>query len=104
MSGSKNQIEMVEALWDQKYQVAEDILLRKVENEAILLHITSGTYYSLNETSILFWQAICEAKSLPSVIEEIIKEYQVESEQAWADLAIFVQDLLNYGLIFPATN
>lgn len=87
---------------DQKYTVANDILFRQVEGEGILLHISSGTYYNLNETSIMFWQAIADSKPLIPVVEQIINEYEVERECVLEDLQIFLQDLSQNQIITPS--
>jgi hypothetical protein len=83
----------------EKYQIAEDILFRQIENEAILLHITSGTYYSLSETSILFWQALSQSKPLIPVVEQITNEYEVDRSRVLQDLQSFLQNLSDYGII-----
>lgn len=88
----------------QCFKVADDILFRKVENEAVLLHIPAGMYYSLNETSILFWEALCTQQPLGSVIEKITAEYEVEHSQVLSDLQAFLQNLLNYGLISHSSD
>lgn len=87
---------------ERKYTVANDILFRQVENEAILLHISSGTYYNLNETSIMFWQALADSKPLTPVVEQIINEYEVERECVLEDLQIFLQDLSQNQIITPS--
>ncbi len=81
------------------FKVAEDILFRQVQNEAVLLHIPTGMYYALNETSIIAWEALCSQQSLSSAIEKIIAEYDVEYSQVLSDLQSFLQDLLEYGVI-----
>lgn len=88
----------------QHFKVADDILFRKVENEAVLLHIATGMYYSLNETSILFWEALCTQQPLGSAIEKITTEYEVEDSQVLSDLRAFLQNLLNYGLISQSSD
>ena len=86
---------------NQTFTTAEDILFRRVENEGILMHIPSGTYYSLSETSILFWEALSQQKNLEPVIDRITDEYDVERSQVVNDLQAFIQDLSNFGLIYP---
>lgn len=88
----------------KQYQVAEDILFRQVENEGILLHISSGTYYSLSETSILFWQALSDSKPLTPIVEQITNEYEVDRDRVLEDLTSFLQDLSNCGVITPITK
>ena len=88
----------------KNFKIAEDILFRYVENEAVLLHIPSGMYYSLNETSIKFWEALREQQPLVPVIEKITAEYEVEESQVLSDLKTFLQDLLDYGLISRSSD
>lgn len=88
----------------QKYTVAEGILFRQVENEGILLHIASGTYYSLSETSILFWQALAESKPLTPVIEQILDKYEVDRDRVLQDLESFLQDLSARDIITPVAE
>jgi hypothetical protein len=91
-------------LTTQRFKVAEDILFRQVQNEAVLLHIPSGMYYSLNETSIIAWEALCNQQPLSSAIEKIIAEYDVEYAQVLSDLQAFLQDLLEYGVISQSSD
>jgi hypothetical protein len=83
----------------QRFKVAEDILFRQVQNEAVLLHIPTGMYYALNETSIIAWETLYNQLPLSSAIEKIIAEYDVEYSQVLSDLQAFLQDLLEYGII-----
>ncbi|HEY9673837.1 MAG TPA: PqqD family protein [Waterburya sp.] len=91
-------------LTTQRFKVAEDILFRQVQNEAVLLHIPTGMYYALNETSIIAWDALCNQQSLSSTIEKIIAEYDVEYSQVLSDLQAFLQDLLEYGVISQSSD
>ncbi|AFZ34580.1 hypothetical protein Sta7437_1000 [Stanieria cyanosphaera PCC 7437] len=99
MTADIEPISKIKANDEKKYQVAEDILFRQVENEGILLHIPSGTYYSLSETSIMFWQALLDAKPLTPVVDQIINEYEVERDRVVADLQSFLQDLSDCNII-----
>jgi hypothetical protein len=87
----------------QSFKVIEDILFRQVENEGILLHLPSGTYYNLSETSMLFWGALSNQQPLEPIVDQIVDEYEVERAQVHSDLQAFLQDLLDFGLITPTT-
>jgi len=82
----------------QKFTFADDILYRQVEHEAILLHIPSGMYYSLNGMGIKFWEALQKHPSA-IVIEQIVAEFSVEYSQVHQDLIAFLNDLSDYGII-----
>jgi len=80
------------------FTVARDILYRKVENEAVLLHITSAMYYSLNETGVLFWEGL-RNQTPDQVIAQVAEEYGVETTQIHQDLMTFLTDLATHGII-----
>ena len=104
MSLSNERADKTEETIAKKYKVAEDILFRQVEDEGILMHVSSGTYYSLSETSILFWQALSNSKSLIPVVELITNEYEVKRDRVLEDLQSFLQDLSRSGIIFPTAE
>lgn len=81
------------------FQAAPNVLFRLVEDEAVLLYVPAGTYYGLNPTGILLWEAIQNQNPLLSVVDAILAEYEVEREQVLADLQALIQNLLKNGLI-----
>jgi Coenzyme PQQ synthesis protein D (PqqD) len=80
------------------FTVATDILYRQLGNEAVLLHIPSGNYFSLNPTAMLLWEAIC-AGAPRSGIEKVAKEYDVEPEQVNQDYLELVNALCDHDLL-----
>jgi Coenzyme PQQ synthesis protein D (PqqD) len=88
----------------QILKLGDDILCSQVDNEAILLHVTGGKYYSLSETSLPFWEALQNQQPLEVAVNKITAEYEVEREQVLKDLQAFLQDLSKYGLIHNASN
>ena len=97
---SKSSLDIESILREAKsFNVADDILMSQIENEAILLHVSTGTYYNLNESSIPFWEALQNKQPLEPVVQQIINEYEVEASQVLEDLQIFLQDLLEFGII-----
>ncbi|MGB3636564.1 MAG: PqqD family protein [Rivularia sp. (in: cyanobacteria)] len=86
------------------FKLSDDVLYSEVENEAILLHVSGGTYYNLSETSLPFWEALKNQQPLQPVVEKITNEYEVEREQVLKDLQDFLQELSNLGLIYQKSN
>ena len=89
-------------LLNDSFQAAPNVLFRLVEDEAVLLYVPAGTYYGLNPTGILLWEAIQSKQPLESVADAILAEYEVERVQVLADLQALIQNLLNNGLIIKA--
>ncbi len=86
-------------LLQNSYQAGADILFRQVEDEAVLLHVPSGTYYGLSTTGILLWEAMQNKQPLTSVADAIVAEYEVEKSQVVDDLQMLLQNLLDNGLV-----
>lgn len=78
--------------------VSSDILYRQLGKEAVLLHIPSGNYFSLNPTAILLWEAI-SAGSPDHGIEKVAMEYDVEPEQVRQDYLDLVNALYENELL-----
>jgi hypothetical protein len=104
MSAISKQNGITDPFAEKQYKVSENILFRQVENEGILLQVSSGTYYSLSETSILFWQALSESQPLILAVEQITNEYEVDRDRVLEDLTNFLQDLSNCGIISGITD
>jgi 5,10-methylenetetrahydrofolate reductase len=88
-----------ELLQNQRFNLSDDILYREVDNEAILLNIPDGSYYSLNETSLAFWEAIRDEQPLENAVNQILTAYDVSREQILNDLSGFLESLLSFNLI-----
>lgn len=95
-------INLDNALSGPKFQVNDQVLFRQIESEAVLLHISNGSYYSLNNTSLPFWEAIRDQVPLTEAVDAIINDYEVEREQVLSDLQIFLAQMLQYELISEA--
>ena len=106
MSNNKqNSITIDEIIRESKtFEVNGDVLMRQIENEAILLHIPTGTYYNLSESSIPFWEALQNKQPLQPVIKQIINEYEVDRDRVLEDLQIFLEDLLQFGIVSELSN
>ena len=79
--------------------IAKDLIHRDVKGETIILNKNSGVYCGLNEVGSLVWEFMKEPRSVESLKDIILKEYDVEPGQCEIDLFRLLQDLLDNGLI-----
>lgn len=63
------------------------VLFRRLEEEAVLLDLTSGTYFGLNDVGARAWQLILEHGELSRVLDILAGEYD-------ADRAVVERDLI----------
>lgn len=57
-----------------------------VADEAILIHLTTGTYFSLNKVGTEFWEMLDGRQSIGDHAAVIAAKYEVEPEMVTADL------------------
>ena len=63
-----------------------DIAYEKVGEESILLSLTSGAHYTLNDTGTMFWDLIDGKRTIAVCAAEIAIEYNAVPEIVEADL------------------
>ena len=75
-----------------------DHLAAELSGETVILHVEKGVYYGLDKLGTRVWSLIQEPRTIDELVQTILKEYEVEPEQAERDLVALVQDLATNGL------
>lgn len=70
-----------------------------VGEEAILINLTTGSYYSLNDTGTMFWELLDGQRTIADCARLIAAEYEVEAAEVEADLLELAADFKQEGLI-----
>jgi hypothetical protein len=70
-----------------------------VGDEAILINLNTGSYYSLNDTGTKFWELLDGQRTIASFDQLIAAEYEVEAEVVEGDLLELAADFEQEGLI-----
>lgn len=72
---------------------------QSVGDEAILINLVSGSYYSLNDTGTMFWELLDGQRTIADCARLIAAEYEVEAKVVEADLLELATDFKQEGLI-----
>lgn len=70
-----------------------------VEEEAIIINLNTGVYYTANDTATVFWELIDGRRTIADCAQLIANEYEVEAEVVEADLLELAAELKSEGLI-----
>jgi chromosome segregation ATPase len=70
-----------------------------VDGEVVVLDKRRSMYYGVNETGGRLWSALREGATEAELLQILVDEHDVTQEQAAADLAAFVQQLDDAGLL-----
>lgn len=76
----------------------KNIISKKINNEYLLVPLTGNianmkSLFSLNETAAFLWEKIDGEKNITQLAQEIAKEYEVELEEAYSDIQIFIKEI-----------
>ena len=85
--------------FSSKLAVSEDVMIRQVGDETVLLDLKSMKYMGLDDVSTRMWQLLTASDSIQSAYDALMAEFEVEPEQLRKDLGEYVQQLLNLGLV-----
>lgn len=77
---------------------APDATFQEVAGEAILIHLQTGVYYSLNEVGTAFWNLLDGQRSIDDCAKAIAAEYSAPPELVLGDLLELATDLTKEGL------
>jgi len=83
---------------------SDNIVFRKIADEHVLIPIVASamdveSIFNLNETGFAIWDMVDGKKSLENIVDEIEREYDVESHQLERDVMSFVNEMLAAKLI-----
>ena len=85
---------------NQKIKLDPEVIATELENnEAVLLHLGTKKYYSLNETGLRIWQMLSEGASLLRVHETLQNEYDIAPDHAEKCILDLTNELLNEKLL-----
>jgi hypothetical protein len=79
--------------------IPAEVMSRQVGDETVILHLTSGNYFSLDPVGTRFWQLLTERKSLTAAREVLLAEYEVSAQQLSSDLDRLLAELAAGGLV-----
>ncbi|MGC2333919.1 MAG: PqqD family protein [Candidatus Acidiferrales bacterium] len=85
---------------DSTIRVNEQVVFRKLEAEGILVRLDTTEYFGLDSLGIRIWSLLEQGRSLPEVLQELLKEYECDEQRCREDLLQFVGRLADHGLVF----
>ncbi len=82
-----------------KIEISADVLEQDLGGETVLMDLKSGAYFGLDVTGTRIWQLIREKEDLPSALEALMAEFDVDEAQLRKDVRDLLADLSEAGLV-----
>ncbi len=83
----------------QKIVLTKDTLFQPLEEDAVLLNLEREQYFGLDEVGTRMLQVMLESPNLGAAYEALLAEYEVTPGRLEADMARFLDELLENGLV-----
>ena len=90
---------MISSLLSSSVKINNNVLLRQVDDAAVIINLAQPTYFSLNAVGLRMVQVLTESASIEEAYNLLNDEYEVMSETLMADLLELVQELYQHDLI-----
>jgi Coenzyme PQQ synthesis protein D (PqqD) len=85
-----------------RVEICEDVIYQPLQNEVVLLNMTSQQYFGLNDVGTDMWKLLIEHRDVETVLECLCEEYSADKETLRRDLDTLIQGLLAEGLLKAA--
>ena len=85
---------------DKKVQLkAEDVVWREVDDELVVLELSTSTYLTLNGAAKHLWETLADGATIEQLVESLVERYQIPAEQARSDTESFLAALADRALL-----
>ncbi len=76
-----------------------DVAAKVIDGELIIIRLSDGTYYSMDNVGARVWELIEQQHDLPTLAATIAGWYGASADQVAHDVGALVQELLAEGLV-----
>lgn len=85
-------------------QIKKELIKREIAGDTILVPVGKTVYdsnglFALNELGAFIWDLLPGADSREEILNAVLAEYEVDREEAAADIADFLNKLESLGII-----
>ena len=85
---------------NRRMKPAPDVVVTELENkEAVLLHLGTKMYYSLNETGLHIWQILGSNLTIEEIIERLQEKFDITPEKAKESVINLIGELVTEKLV-----
>ena len=82
---------------------SEDVVVTPLdEGEAVLLHLSSRKYFTLNSTGLAIWSGLGEGLSISEVSQRLVADHSISKDRALVSVTRLVEELRDAGLVTVA--
>ncbi len=77
-----------------------EVIAKRLENTTVLVHLPTSNIFELNETGTRIWELVGEGLETGTIVSRLTTEFEVDHEQAEAQVREVVSRLHANGLVY----
>ena len=77
----------------------ENLTWQVAGDDVVVLDLKGSVYLKLNGTGRVLWEALVDPRTDSELVSALVEKYGIEEERAAADVAAFLGDLRDRGLL-----
>lgn len=86
---------MTETSRAEKISLSARVRYRAVDDEGVLVHLENGRVLVVNEAGLFIVQVLSrQAMTVSELSDAVVREFEVEADQAMADVVAFLDQML----------
>lgn len=83
----------------EKLTTGKSVAFVELDGESVLLNIETGTYFGLDGAGTDIWNLLTNGASEIEIVANLLEVYDIETSQLQADVRVFLDNLLESGLV-----
>jgi len=93
---------MTEVSLQTAVRASDDVVVRELDGEAVLLNLASGMYFGLDSVGTRLWQLIERHRRLSAIVAAMCDEFDAPAATIEQDVLRLVTELVEKGLVVVA--
>ena len=70
-----------------------------IDDEIVMLSIDNSEYYNFDSVGTFIWNELAEPRTFELLVSKLVAEYEVNREICSNDTKLFLEDLINKGIV-----
>ena len=80
-------------------RISDDVEWREFGKECLILNLSNGFYFRLNDTGSFLWKLISKGKNIDTLVQKMIEEFDVDEKTARKDIKSFLDNMKKENLL-----
>lgn len=88
-----------------KWQISQEVLSSKIDDEVVLMSIEADSYFGLDPIGSHIWEILSKkTASINELVTLLLEEYEVDEATCLKDVQTFIEDMSARKLIIQITE